>query len=329
MNQAAGKPGFVRRYDYKRHHLTIGYTLFYSAVLALVTLLVCKAAAGHFSVLPSFLGASPFGVLYFYNILVYVTLSVGLILCPLMLMFDGLPTNRWNLYYKNGIAPAKLIFNKLLFCVGSLLRVYALGALLAFVVGFLTRGTTGTGVGDLVRVFLLGAAIVLLLVMPALFFAVFLYNRFLVSLFVALSSVGVFFLLHAYHYFSAPDETAAIAAVRALGGFSPTGAVVPAVALLLIFSGGMFLFAVPRVRSYNTEELDDEALIQLGISKNVMVYEKDGSDYEVAISGPEVNGLADEPELPDFADEEAPAPRKAKKAARKQRVKDEEDEEED
>lgn len=294
MSRVASKVGFVRRYDYKRFRLTIGHSAIYAVVLAAVALAVCKFAAGSLGAFPAFLSAGPFGAVYFYNLLIYFALTIYLAVFPGMLIFDGIPTNRWNLYFKSGIGIPALIFNKLLFCVGSLLRIYALGLVPVAAVGFLTAGGTGATALEVLLCTVLGVCLVLAVVMPALFFGSFLYRRLVVGALAVVGAAASGFLLWRGGYFSASDEAAAIAAVRSLVMPAPLSLSVVAVAFLILFGLGAYLFASSRAKNYDVEELDDEALIALGVTKDMVVYERDGDDFEVAISGPEVFGLEEE-----------------------------------
>ncbi len=342
MSKAASKISFIRRYDYKRFRLSIGYSGFYALGLAAIVLAVTKLAAGSLGAFPEFLSYGPFGQLFFYNLLVFFVLTIYLIALPGMLIFDGIPTNRWNLYYKNGIGINTLIFNKLLFCVGSLARIYALGLAPILAVGFLTANGSAATILDLVLCALLGVCILLAVVMPALFFGSFLYNRFAVGPLVLLGAAGTGLLLWRAGYFNAADEASAITAVRALMLPAPLSLSVIAIACLLLFSLGAFLFASSKARSYDVEELDDEALIALGVTRDMMVYERDGEDFEVAISGPEVFGIDEELEEPDFTEiraaygdeDEEPVPaqkakkeKKPKKEKKSRRRRDEEEDE--
>ena len=346
MSKAASKIGFIRSYNYKRFRLSIVYSAFYALCLAVIALAVSKLAAGALGALPEFLSFGPFGQLYLYNILVYFVLTVYLIALPGMLIFDGIPTNRWNLYCKGGISVNALIFNKLLFCLGSLVRIYALGLVPVLAVGFLTASGSAATILDLLLAALLGVCILLVVVMPALFFASFLYNRFAVGALVLVGAAGAGALLWRAGYFGAADEAAGIAAVRALILPAPLSLSVIAIACLLLFSLGAFLFASSKARGYEVEELDDDALIALGVTRDMMIYERDGDEFEVAISGPDVHGIDEEPDEPDFteirasydddeADEEPARPPKSKKEKKPKREKkprarrDEEDFDED
>lgn len=303
IRTAVGTAGFLRRYDYRRYKLTIGYTLFYSLGLFAVSALIARFAAGSSHPLPAFIRTTVTGQLYIHNLIVFAAVAVALLINPRMVIFDEIPTNRWNLFYKSGIRAGQLIANKLLFCIGSVLRIYLISAAFSLVLGLLLHPESSSGAGGLVRLLLLGICMLLVLIMPGLFFGAFFYKRIMVRCVCLLSAAGVVGLLMLAGYFGAQDEASAAAAVRSLVHPAPTALSVIAAALLILCALGAWLIAGAKLRNYEVEELDDRELLRLGMTRDIVVYEQNGSSMAVAISGPELFGDG-EPFAPDFGSDE-------------------------
>lgn len=339
INKAASGSGFTRKYDYRRYKLTIGYTLFFSFVLFGITFAISRFAAGSSGLLPQFMQTTVFGQLYLYNIVALALTAIGLIIFPKMMIFDDIPTNRWNLFFKSGISIGKLIGNKVLFCVSSILRVYAIGALGALLLGLLTKsGDTQAGILQWVLTFLLGICMLMTLIMPAVFFGSFLYNRFVLSAILLVSSLGIGFLLFSAGYITPADETVALQSMMALIRFSPTSLLIISIACSILFTVGAFMLASSKIKNYEIEELDDDELIQLGITKDIVVYERDEDDYEVAISGPEIFDVESSVPEPKFErtgtdsdddDDDVPRKKKKEKKSKKEKKRNRRDDDDD
>ena len=301
INKAAAKAGFSRRYDYKRYKLTLGFTLVIAGLLLLVSFLASRFAAGEGRPLPGFMKTTVFGQLYLYNMIAFLCGAIVLIIDPRMLIFDGIPSNRWNMYFKSGINAGSLIANKLLFCVCSVLRIYLIGAAGTLLIGLLTRsGDSVTGILDWVLVILLGVCMQLILIMPGVFFGSFLYKRLVISAINLVAAAGLFALLMVSGYTGAQDEAAGAAAVRGMIMPSPTALSLIAFACLVLGAVGAYFFASAKIRSYEVEELDDDELMRLGITRDIVVYERDEDEYSVAISGPELYEVDEELPVPKF-----------------------------
>ncbi len=322
INKAASGVGFSRKYDYRRHKLTIGYTLFFAGIFLLASLAVAKLVAGANRLLPAFINTTVVGQLYIYNLIAFSLIAITLMVDSRMLIFDGIPTNRWNLFFKSGIAPGKLIFNKLFFSIGAVLRVYLIGAVGAFALGFLFKsGESAAGLVDWILAVVLGVCMLLVLILPAIFFGSFVYKRLAVSGVVLVTAVGVFLLLYVGGYLAARDEAGAIAAIRSLVMPAPTAISVIAFGCLVLFSVGAYLFASSRIRNYEIEELDDEELMRLGVTRDIVIYERDEDDYEVAISGPELFEAEDNLPEPTFEHGETADGDRKKKRDKKEKPK--------
>jgi len=72
---------------------------------------------------------------------------------------------------------------------------------------------------------------------------------------------------------------------------NPLGLILITIVFTAVFCVIAYLTAVSRARNYNIEELDDELLVSLGVSEDMLVLEEGRNQFNVAISGPDVNAV--------------------------------------
>ena len=290
----------------KSHRLTFGYLIFYAVMLALVAVglsLLFKGAAGSINVnIPPFLYGSLVGLLYIYNTIAIVLRLVFFFLFPGIFQFKGLADNSWNMLYKMDVRPGKLAMNKIRICIFSNLGIYLFGFVLTAGVGFLL--TSGSDIApDMTTVIMLAlTGILALLMVMSVMLAVGAFSRGKTLLRLSALLSGGIVVLFAYScgYFLCAEVQNVVDSTHALISFNPLGLLLAPVFLTAFLIPVTLSAASSRARNYNTEELDTEMLISLGIAENILLLEESRGRYVVAISGPRINNANFDIDVPDM-----------------------------
>lgn len=289
----------------KRHRLTIGYLVFYAVMLALITVglsLLLRGAAGSIDVnIPPFLYNSLLGLLYIYNSIAIVLRFLFFIIFPGVFQFKGLKDNSWNMLYKMDVRPGGLAMNRIQICIFSNLGIYLFGFILTAGIGFLLAGDMGAGGMMTIMMLALAGILALLLVMSVtLAVGTFTTGTILIRLSALLCSGLVVFCAYQCGYFLCADAQDIVNSTNKLISFNPLGLLLLPLALAAIFIPVALSTASARAKNYNTEELDDELLISLGIAENILLLEEGHNRYVVAISGPRINNADFDIEVPEM-----------------------------
>ena len=283
MSATAYSTRILRRYDLSRFRLGLVRSGIYAGGLfALSFALALFARASLLSFLPATLGEGPFGAAYLCTLLSLAASALWLIIDPRPLMLDTLRSNALNLYYKLGSKPLPLALVRPTIILWALLRIYLAAFALSALAG-LALGAPGS-IADILIALLLGICGIITLVCPALLAGALVYSRPISSLAVALSAAAYFL------------------ALRISGAFAPLGGwgiadggylnalllpLIVAVVGALLGGAGVFICSKKLTR-YDEEELDDDDLTSLGVTKDIAVYARGGNRFTAIISGAEL-----------------------------------------
>ncbi len=277
----------------KKYRLGVGYIFFYALLLAGATLgfsFFLSMSAGSVSfAIPLFLYGSLTGFLYVYTYVALVAFTLFLFLVPGSFQFTGLTDNSWNLLQKFGVEIRSLILNKLRISVLSRLAIYLLGFLFSFLLGFLFSEDRSFAVLQVLSLFLVGFLPILMMVTAGVALGAMTKGKSALRLVILGASAIAGFLLYYNGYFVCSDITNVQTSTARLISANPLGLVIIALIFAIVFPILTFTSARARVSQYNTEELDNETLVQLGIRDNMLILERGRTKYNVAISGPVIH----------------------------------------
>lgn len=329
-----------RKIQKKRNKQSIGYTIFYSVLLAGLTVaitFVLAAYAGSLPiVVPRFLYDSIVGILYVYNAVSLVLIWLTAFLFPRPYQFQSLADNSWNMLYKFGVKPGKLARGKINGNVFSQLFTYIIGFAFSGVFAYLKSSDRTLNIKLIAFLALVGIFSVLIIVMPTIATGAITRGRIGLRLVILLVGAFVGYLLYSngYHLCASVDDIAASTAK--LISLNPLGLVLIGVVFSILFPIIALSSAVSRIKDYNVEDQDEDDLIDLGINSDTLVLTRGRSRYLVAISGPDINGSDTDIEIPplddddgfDYSEPESKPSKKKKRSRRKNRDDDDEDDEE-
>ncbi|MEG1417042.1 MAG: hypothetical protein RSC55_00240 [Oscillospiraceae bacterium] len=182
------------------------------------------------------------------------------------------------------------MLGKLAVIACALLRIYGMALVPSLALGALLGGISGASLVSCIFTALIGVCGMIIIIAPALAVGTLIYNRAISSLVVIASSAILFFLLRTGGYFSYESGTGIPDAVRGLIMPSPLSLSVTALAFVIIFVIGSVALCLSRIKKYDEEELDDNDLMTLGISKEIAIYERSGDRLTVLVSGMALSG---------------------------------------
>lgn len=285
MSATTYSTGILRRYDLNRFKLgLVRGGIYAGGLFALCVILALLTRASLLTFLPNTLGKGSFGTVYLCTILTLAACSLWLIIDPRPLMLDTLRSNALNLYHKLGSRPLPLALVRPSVVLWALLRVYLAAFALSALVG-LALGPFGS-VADILTALLLGICGIITLVCPALLAGVLVYSRPISSLVVALSAAAFFVALRISGAFAPLDGLS-----FADAGYLKT-LLLPLILALIsaLLGGASVVICSKKLTRYDEEELDDEALMSLGVTDNIAVYAQVGRRCTAIISGAELAG---------------------------------------
>jgi hypothetical protein len=130
----------------------------------------------------------------------------------------------------------------------------------------------------------------------------------------------VAFLMYNSGHFRFDEPQDVISSTGRLISLYPLGLLIIPVAFTIIFPIISYVSAVNRSRNYNTERLDDELLVSLGVTENMLVLEEGRNRFNVAVSGPDVNNVDFLVPVPDFNEyfQQASPPQRERAPQRRQ-----------
>lgn len=293
----------------KRHNLTIGYIVFYSATLTLVSMglsFLLGGTAGTVSFnIPRFLYDSVIGMLFIYNVVAIILQWLFAVIAPGVYQFKELSNNSWNMLYKMDVKPTGLALNKLRVCVFSNLAIYLLGFLFSVGIGFLKSSDRSPDIKTVIFLALIGILSLLVFITPTLAVGAISKGKLFLRLTLLACGGLVFFLLYSCGYLNCAELEDIAASTSKLISLNPLGLVIVPVLFTIVFPIITISTATSRARNYNIEELDDELLVSLGVAENMLVLEEGRNRFNVAISGPDVNDADFDIEVPDLMPEPA------------------------
>ncbi|MEA4911720.1 MAG: hypothetical protein VB092_03775 [Oscillospiraceae bacterium] len=334
----------------KRYKLTIGYVAFYALILAALNFGVVAILGRYGSYLPfavgGYLSSDMLGVSYVYTLVALSGITLCLFLSPAALRLDAAYNNQWYLLSKCGFTPTGMVNSRVLLALVSVIGVYLLGFAIDLGVGALLLFSFSTGALLLVgRLAAIGVLCLLCILLVPMAVSTLLRAKFPIGLCALLVAAGLGLYLATEDFFNSAAQESLQASVVRLTSFS-----VPCLALLTIVLCGasvllIYLRSQKRILNYEEPELDENALVALGIEADTLVLERGAHKYDVVISGPEVNGeedrdieiprlsredadIPEEEDAPQEADE-APEPRKRGLFGRRDEDAEADDEEED
>lgn len=318
MSATAYGTRLLRRYDFRRFGFGLVRSGIYAGGLfALALILAFVARADILAFLPPYLGEGPFGAAFICTLLSLAACALRLIIDPRCLMLDTLRSNELNLYYKLGCRPLPLALVRPSVTLWGLLRVYLAAFGLSAAAGLaLSRGASYAGVADVALALALGVCGIIVLAGPALFVGVAVCSRVVSSLAALVSAAAVCFLMNLKGVFAAADELSLIVALTDLLRPALLSLSLLAAVCLVLMCGSVAICA-KNLRRYDEEALDDEALVSLGVSKEIAIYELNGKRLSAIVANGELIGRGERPPdlIVDDEGEVHPATFKTKQAS--------------
>ncbi|MEA5051782.1 MAG: hypothetical protein VB021_09990 [Oscillospiraceae bacterium] len=299
-------------YDFyaRRFKLTIGYIAFYALILAALNFGIVTILGRYGSYMPfivaDYLSNDMLGVAYVYTIVALGITTLSLFFSPAALRFDAMFSNRWYLLAKYGYPAGSMASCRVALALLSGIGVYLLGLVLTLGVGSLLLFSFSAGSLTLVaRLAAIAVMYLLCVLLVPMAMSTVARGKFAVMLIVLAVGAGLFLYMAYEGFFNSAARESLEASIAQLTGFG-----LPCMALItLILAGGslalIFANAKKRVQTYEEPELDEQALISLGIGADTLVLERGAHKYEVVISGPEINDEEDvEIDIPRLTREE-------------------------
>lgn len=300
-----------RKMQNKRNRQSLGYSIFYGVLLAGITagaVFFLTASAGSLPVaVPRFLYDSIPGILYTYNAVALVLMWLTAFLFPRPYYIKALRDNSWNMLYKFGVRPGRLAGARIRGNILSQLVTYGFGFALAAAFAYLLSSDRAVDIMLIGYLALVGVFSILIMLMPVVAMGAMSRGKFVLRLGILLVGGILAYLLYFNAYHVCAELADIAASTQKLISLSPTGLVLVAALFCILFPIITTVAVSSRVRQYNVEDQDEEDLVDLGITGNMLVLTRGRSRYNVAISGPDINGVDTALHIPPLRDDEPDA----------------------
>lgn len=264
------------------------YAVILAAVCCCVVFAVPALAPSLAGRMPGYLFDSSSGAVYVYTVLATVIIIISRMIVSKLFVFDEILSGKWEFAARCGADLKAPCLAKALFAFWAPLSTYCIGAVLFCAAVRLIGGEEFAGIGQNVRLLLVGLLTMILVFSFELLFAALGAQKSAITFICLPFFILALVLWYWKGFFGASDAANIERAADELLAVSPTSLLIIAPVAFVIALWVSMTVPVKRTDRYAIEDLDDEMLKILEFREDQEVYEKTSEGYELVFTGKEV-----------------------------------------